>query len=194
VIEAVERHSAVRRVSLVGSRAAGTETAVSDWDFAIETDDFQAVGRDIGDLLAALQPLVQQWDRLSEHQCWMAILPGPVKLDFIFAEPHDDEPPWRPASSNLAAIDAHFWDWSLWLLAKRVKGRGELVTSELHKMFDHILRPMGVEMSPASLDTAVASYLVARDRLERELGVSVPRLLQREVVRVLDENSESRSQ
>src|SRR5207342_893733 len=112
-IEALERHPAVRRVRLVGSRAAGTATAVSDWDFAVETDDFRAIARDIGTVLATLQPLAQQWDRLSETQCWMVMLPGPVKLDFIFDEPHDDEPPWRPDRSNLAAIDAHFWDWAL---------------------------------------------------------------------------------
>jgi hypothetical protein len=186
VIEAVERHPAVRSVRLVGSRAAGTATAVSDWDFAVETEDFPAVSRDIAHLLAVLQPLVQQWDRLSEQQCWMVILPGPVKLDLIFNQPHDEEPPWRPAPDNLAGIDAHFWDWTLWLLAKRVNGRSELVSSELHKMFDHLLHPMGVEMPPTSLDSAVASYLVARDQLERDFGVTVPRALEREVVRALD--------
>src|SRR3954469_7079460 len=34
---------------------------------------------------------------------------------------------------------------------------------------DHILHPMGVDIPPASLDAAVASYLVACDRLERDL-------------------------
>jgi predicted nucleotidyltransferase len=188
VIEAVERLSAVRRVRLVGSRAAGSATAVSDWDFAVETDDFPAVARDIGPLVAMFDPLAQQWDRLSETQCWMVILPGPVKLDFIFEEPHNDEPPWRPERSNLAAIDAHFWDWALWLLAKRVKGRSDLVTSELHKMFNHILHPMGVQVPPDSLDTAVARYLLARARLEHDLGVTVPRTLEREAVRALHEN------
>ena len=185
VIEVVERHAAVRRVRLVGSRAAGTAAAVSDWDFAVETDDFQAVARDIGTLVAILDPLAQQWDRLSETQCWMVILPGPVKLDLIFAEPHNVEPPWRPEPTNLAAIDAHFWDWALWLLAKREQGRSDLVATELHKMFDHILHPMGVLDSPGSLDTAVASYLVARARLEHDLGVTVPRALEREAVTVL---------
>jgi hypothetical protein len=188
VVEAVERHPAVRRVRLVGSRAAGTATAVSDWDFVVETDDFPAVARDIGHLVAALEPLAQQWDRLSETQCWMLVLPGPVKVDFIFDERHNDEPPWRPDSSNLAAIDAHFWDWALWLLAKRVKGRYDVVASELHKMFDHILHPMGVQPPPASLETAVASYLLARTELEHELGVTVPLTLEREAVRALREN------
>ena len=65
-IEAVERHSAVRRVRLVGSRAAGTATVLSDWDFVVETGDFQAVAKDMGSLIAPLRPLAQQWDRLSE--------------------------------------------------------------------------------------------------------------------------------
>src|SRR5438552_15237168 len=65
VIEAVERHAAVRRVRLVGSRAAGTATSVSDWDFAVETDDFHVVARDIGLLVATLDPLAEQGERLS---------------------------------------------------------------------------------------------------------------------------------
>jgi len=185
-IEAVERHAAVRRVRLVGSRAAGTATPASDWDFAVDTDDFQAVARDMGSLLATLRPVAQQWDRLSPSHCWMVILPGAVKLDFIFGEPHDDEPPWRPEPSNLAAIDCHFWDWALWLRAKRANGRGEIVASELRTMFDHILHPMGVEVPPGSLDAAVATYVVARDRLERDCGVTVPRTLERESVRAID--------
>ena len=69
----------------------------------------------------------------------------------------------------------------MWLHSKHVKGRSELVASELHKMFDHILHPMGVEVAPDSLDAAVASYLAARDRLEREFSVAIPRTLEREV-------------
>jgi hypothetical protein len=179
-----------RRARLVGSRAAGTATPASDWDFAVETDDFQAVARDIESILASLQPLAQQWDRLSETQCWMAILPGPVKLDLIFSEPHANEPPWNPEPTNLAAVDRHFWDWALWLHAKRVTQRDDVVADELQKMFDHILHPMGVETPPASLDAALASYLAARDRLERRFDVVVPRALEREVVRALRENRE----
>jgi hypothetical protein len=139
-------------------------------------------------LLASLTPLAQQWDRLSPTHCWMLVVPGPVKLDLIFDEPHLAEPPWRPEASNLAAIDAHFWDWTVWLLAKHVKGRSELVATELGKLSDHVLEPMGVAVRPASLGAAVASYLAARARLERALGVTVPRALEREVVRVLREN------
>jgi hypothetical protein len=177
----------MRRVRLVGSRAAGTATAMSDWDFAVETPNFGAVARDIESLLAPLEPLAQQWDRLSETQCWMVIVPGPSKLDFIFDEPHDNEPPWHPAPNNLAAIDAHFWDWTVWLLSTQVKGRTELVATELQKMFNHILHPMGVQAVPVSLEVAAASYLVARARLERDLAVVVPRALEHEVVRAFGE-------
>jgi len=183
VIEIVERHPAVQRVQLVGSRAAGTATAVSDWDYAVDTDNFQAVAADIGSLTAELGPLAQQWDRLSETQCWMVMLPGPAKLDFIFTEPHDQEPPWHPEPSNLAAMDCHFWDWAWWLRSKEVRGKSELVASELHKLYDHILHPMGVEVLAVSLDSAVAGYLVARERLEGQFAVAVPRALERAVVR-----------
>ena len=59
----------------------------------VETDDFQTVVYDIGSLIAPLGPLVQQWDRLSETYCWMVMMPGPIKLDFIFGEPHESELP-----------------------------------------------------------------------------------------------------
>ena len=187
-IEAVERHSAVRRVRLVGSRAAGTATALSDWDFVVETRDFRAVAADMGSLIAPLSPLAQQWDRLSQTYCWMVMLPGPIKLDFIFSEPHSNEPPWDPQPDNLAAIDCHFWDWVLWLCSKRASGKADLVRIELDKMFDHILQPMGGQLRPDSLDDVVASYLLLREQLERSFGVSVARTLEREVVRALHQN------
>ncbi len=167
----------------------GTATALSDWDFVVDTDDFQAVSRDIGSLLAPLDPLAQQWDRLSESYCWMAMLPGPIKLDVIFSDPHQNEPPWEPQSNNLAAIDCHFWDWVLWLCSKRASGKTDLVRSELDKMFGYILQPMGARSRPDSLDDAVASYLVVREQLERSFGVFVPRAVQREVVRALNLSS-----
>jgi len=154
----------------------------------VDTDDFEAVSHDIGSLLAPLAPLAQQWDRLSETDCWMAILAGPIKLDLIFSEPHQNEPPWEPQPNNLAAIDCHFWDWVLWLCSKRASGKADLVRSELDKMFVHILQPMGALTRPDDLDDAVASYLVLREQLERSFGVLVPRAVQREVVRALHQN------
>jgi hypothetical protein len=172
-------------VSNSSARARGTATTFSDWDFAVETDDFEAVARDVHVLLRPLEPLVQQWDPLSTTWCWMAILRGPTKLDFIFGEPHDGEPPWRPSADNLAAIDSHFWDWALWLRSKQASGRNELLQDELGKLAAHLLVPMGVESRPRSLGEAVASYLPARDRLERGFAVSVSRTLERQIAPVL---------
>lgn len=184
-IDAVERHPAVRRVRLVGSRAEGRATPLSDWDFVVETEEFAAVAPAMAALIAPLQPLAQQWDRLSETYCWMVMMPGPMKLDFIFAEPHEDEPPWKPDRSNLGGVDRHCWDWVLWLQSKQANNKRELVAHELKKLFDHILHPMGVESPPHSLEDAVANYLAARERFEQRLGMVVPRELGDAVLPVL---------
>ena len=185
-IETVERHPAVQHVRLVGSRAAGSANDFSDWDFAVETDDFPGVARDIVVLLAPLVPLAQQWDRLSDTWCRMLVLRGPSKLDFIFRQPHEREPPWRPNAGNLDAIDAHFWDWALWLRSKQASRKTDLLKHELEKLAAHILSPMGVESRPDSLHQAVVSYIAARVRLEERFNVSVSRSLEREVVPILD--------
>jgi predicted nucleotidyltransferase len=173
-IAALERHPAVRSVRLVGSRADGTATALSDWDFEVDTADFPAVARDIKFLLDPLRPLTQQWDRLSVTWCWMVMLSGPVKLDFIFDAAHENEPPWQPTSANLVAIDWHFWDWLLWLASKQAVRNTVVVRAELEKLWVHILSPLGVASRPGSLRDAVSSYVTARDRLEQRLDVRVP--------------------
>jgi predicted nucleotidyltransferase len=180
-IAAVERHPAVRCARLVGSRAAGHPTDLSDWDFAVETDDFLDVARDAESLLAPLRPLAQQWDRLSATWCWMAILRGPEKLDLIFVEPHETEPAWQPDAANLNAIDCHFWDWMLWLAAKQAANKTALIREELDKLWLHILSPLGAQTRPVALGDAVHTYIAARDSSERRFDVSVPRTLEREV-------------
>jgi hypothetical protein len=170
----------------VGSRAAGTAVPLSDWDFRVETDDFAAVAVDLPNLTSVLEPLAQQWDRLSTHQCYMLILAGPAKVDLLFLDQaHQPKPPWEPSAQSLTRIDQHFWDWALWLAAKQQAGKNELVLSELAKMAHHLLLPMGVREVPASVDAAVMSYRGARDRLESRYRVSVPRLLECEASRVL---------
>src|SRR5207237_3177845 len=135
---------AVRNVELVGSRAEGRASEHSDWDFRVEANDFAALSDALPRLLAPLDPLVQQWDRLSSEYCWMFLLRGPVKVDLIFPEvPHAKEPPWNPAANNLDAIDAHFWDWILWLRGKDAAGKNAVIASELDKLFDHLLAPLG---------------------------------------------------
>jgi predicted nucleotidyltransferase len=65
IISMVAAHAAIRSIALVGSRADGTATAFSDWDFRVEADEFEAASKALPHLLAPLEPLVQQWDRLS---------------------------------------------------------------------------------------------------------------------------------
>jgi hypothetical protein len=116
----------------------------------------------------------------------MLIVPGPAKIDLIFPqEPHRHEPPWQPRSDNLAAIDAHFWDWMLWLRGKAARGKGELVAAELQKLSVHLLRPLGVGRSPETIAEAVALYRAALDDAQSRLGCAISRQLEAEVAPAL---------
>ena len=179
-------HPHVRDVELVGSRANGSSTPLSDWDFVVATDRFEAVGRELPSLVAGLEPLARQWDRISEYPCYMLMLIGPVKVDLIFpGEPYESLPPWTVTVETLDGIDRHFWDWILWLASKREKGHDELVRRELVKMSEHLLLPIGVDRVPGSIEDALDSYRLARDERERELGLEVSRRLEREVMPAL---------
>ena len=155
----------MRSIELVGSRATGEARPESDWDFRVEARDFDAVAAALPALLAPLEPLAQQWDRLSDEQCWMLILRGPV----------------MPSAENLGAIDAHLWDWLLWL---RSKG-DDLVAAELEKLFVHLLRPLGVDRVPSSVAEAVELYRPARDALAARLGCVISPALEIEVAAAL---------
>ena len=184
---ALERHPHVTGVELVGSRAAGTSMPLSDWDFVVRTDDVDAVARDLHTLVAPLGPLAEQWDRLGppEYSCYMLMLSGPVKVDLIVHVPHALAPPWTVTAETLEGIDRHFWDWTLWLASKRERGEEELVHEQLLLMTEHLLEPIGVTSVPGSLEEAIERYRAARDRREAELGVTVPRRLEREVLPVV---------
>jgi hypothetical protein len=179
IIAFVEPDPAIRSIRLVGSQADGSATEFSDWDFRVEASDFAAAAEALPHLLAPLQPLAQQWDRLSPERCWMLIVRGPAKVDLIFPdEPHSNEPPWEPDPDNLDAIEAHFWDWMLWLRGKEARGKADLVASELDKLFDHLLAPLRVKGPPSSIADAIASYRDARDHAEQQFGVTVSRDLE----------------
>src|SRR4029453_14114288 len=186
VEEALLPHPGIRAVELVGSRADGSATRLSDWDFVVVTDRFDQVARALPGLVAVLDPLAQQWDRISAYPCYMLMLAGPVKVDLIFPdEPYESLPPWTVTAETLDGIDQHVWDWILWLASKREKGQDELVGRELAKMRDHLLRPLGVDRVPSSIEAAVERYRSARDEREREFGVEVSRRREREVLRVV---------
>jgi len=183
---AVSPHPAVRHIELVGSRAEGRATRWSDWDFGVQTSDFAALAEALPELLIPLEPLVQQWDRLSSEQCWMLILSGPVKVDLIFPEvTHAKEEPWKAGADTLAGIDDHFWDWMLWLRGKEAAGKSDLVATELDKLFGHLLAPLGAERVPLSVADAVTVYRAARDRAERRFDTVVSRRVELEVAPAL---------
>lgn len=88
-------HSAIKAVTLVGSRARGTATRLSDWDFLVDTDDFEHVASDLPGLVSDLDPIGSLWDPITGGEsCYMLILSGPTKVDLIFEHPHDNDPPW----------------------------------------------------------------------------------------------------
>lgn len=186
VERALRRHPGVSDVHLVGSRAEGRARELSDWDFAVTTDNFESVARDLPELVAQLGPLAQQWDPYASHACYMLMLPGPTKVDFLFLdELRTWAPAWSPSAETLEAIDRHFWDWILWLEQKRRGGKTAVLCEGLGNMYTLMLGPMGVESVPSSVEDALMSYLRARSALERRFSVAVPRRLQDEVLPAL---------
>jgi hypothetical protein len=175
------RHPNILAVNPAGSRASGTATPLSDWDFHVEVDDFSAVAAALPSLVAPLEPLAQQWDRVAPEWCYMLMLPGPSKVDLIFDRPHEDEPPWTVNAHTLPRVDAHFWDWILWIASKQLAGKRDMVRRELDKLHRHLLQPMGVDEAARSIREAVAAYRAARRRWESRLGVAVPRRLEEAV-------------
>jgi predicted nucleotidyltransferase len=184
--ELLEQHPRVQAVRLVGSRAEGRAHALSDWDFVVETADFDAVSRDLPELVAPLHPLVQGWDPYGDRAEYHLMLLGPTKVELLFLdEPHEWAPPWEPSPDTLAAIDRHFWEWVLFLAQKRCGGDAEVVREGLTNMHNLLLAPMGVVSSPESIEAALEHYREARSRLERLFGVEVPREVENEVAKAL---------
>ena len=182
--ELVRSHPSVRAVRLVGSRAEGRATELSDFDLLVDTDNFAALRSDLPRLVEPLSPLAAQWDRLSDEATYyMLVLPGAIKVDLVFDRPPVLEPPWEPRPDTLAAIDGHLWEWILWLGGKQLAGHDALVQEHLRRpLFEHLLRPLGVATPPASIAEAVSVYVATRAAREAEFRVSVPTALQRAVL------------
>ncbi len=185
VTGALQRHPRIAAVRLVGSRQRGNAGDLSDWDFEVDTSDFATVASELPALVSPLRPLAQQWDRLSTRATYMLILRGAIKVDLLFDQPNEEEPPWKVSAATLQAIDHHFWDWILWMAAKESAGKRELVQKEFSKMSTHLLRPMRVERVPDTIETAITIYTSARRGLENRLGVTVPKGLEGEIRRTL---------
>lgn len=163
-------------------------------EFAVEVDDFTAVAGDLATLVREHAPLAAQWDRLGVHEAYIVVLPGPVRAVFHFpGVPRGPARPWRIGPDTLAAVDAHFWDWSLRVIGARRMGNTDRVRGELFELSRHLLVPLGIDMVPSSLAEAADRYLRVRDRLETRYRATVPRRLQKEVLPLVRDGDQSPS-
>jgi predicted nucleotidyltransferase len=187
--EALDGCRVVSSVVLGGSRARGTATELSDWDIYVEGDPAGMMA-EIPALVASFGPLAAFWEPLSEQAGYMVVLDGPIKVDvFPVGASRRIRPPWLLGADTLVSIDAHFWDWTLWLGGKALRGERQLVADELAKMHRFLLAPLGVAFAPARLDEAVVSYRRARARAVDAFGVVVQQELGRQVSEALKRHS-----
>jgi hypothetical protein len=178
--------SGVQAVKLVGSGAAGERTPLSDWDFELDIED-EGVLEAVERALQRLPVLALFWDPLSARANLIVILDGPIKIDVIvpgIGNPHPVSR-WTATADTLPQIDAHFWDWTLWLGAKHLRGKAPLVRTELAKMWDALLEPMAATRPPRNIGDAIGMYVDARSERERELEIRVNRRLEQQVRGVL---------
>jgi hypothetical protein len=191
-IAVVAQHPAVQRVEFAGSRARRAHEQLSDWDFAVKTSDFATVARDLPTLVAPLCPLAEQWEPLGHFPVYQVMLPGPTKVEYLFLDyPQEPLPPVSPTRDTLGAINTHFWDWIWWLATKQAAGRHDLVAEHWPQLYRHLLQPMGVDnTAPGDIDAAVRAFVARRNALEREFGLAVPRALENEVRRGIDQTRE----
>jgi hypothetical protein len=181
-IALVKDHPAIAGVRFAGSRSRGTHDELSDWDFAIETEDFDAVARDLPVLVAPLEPVGTQWEPVGHFPVYQVMLRGPTKVEYLFLDHHQDPmPPREPSRETLPAIDNHFWDWIWWIGTKAAAGRDDLVAEHLPQMHEYLLRPIGVRSAPETIDAAIQAFLERRSALEDEYGLSLRTPLQEEV-------------
>jgi predicted nucleotidyltransferase len=182
LVDLVARNPAIQGIALVGSRADDDPTPLSDWDLEVTTDDFQGAAVGIIEAAAALKPLAVFFDPLGTRPNLTVILDGPTKVDLIFPDtPFEPAPPWEATGDTLTKIDWHFWDWTLWLAAKRLRGLDDIVDFSIEDQHEFLLRPMGVEQAPESLDAAMDAYEDARAKKAAELGMEVDPTLGQQV-------------
>jgi predicted nucleotidyltransferase len=184
VPELLMKHPAVKQVALAGSRLRGDATEWSDWDFSVETTDFEAVSAALPTLTESLSPLTHLWDPLSRHTIYMMILKGPIKVDLMFNRLQQQKPPWIVNGDTLAQVNSHFWDWILWIAGKEVSGKKD-ASKELEKMYDFLLAPLGCAKKPNSVEEAVRDYLAAFKRQRNLLHIEIDPALEVEVIKGL---------
>jgi predicted nucleotidyltransferase len=182
VLDVLRGVPSVTAVALTGSGARGDRTPLSDWDFELQIEDAAAFGR-LEQSLQELPVLALFWDPLSTRASLIVLMDGPIKIDVIVADVSNPRPMsrWTVTPESLPDLDAHFWDWTLWLASKKLRGQDALVDSELAKMWDALLQPLGARNPPHAIDSAVSVYVHARDARASELATFVDRRLEHQV-------------
>ncbi len=176
--DAVQAVPGVRHVALTGSGAIGDRTPLSDWDFDVEIADDSVLGA-IEEAVRPLPALAVFWDPLSARANLIALLDGPTKVDVIVPDAPNPQliTRWAVTAQSLARIDEHFWDWTLWLAAKHLRGSTQLVETQLDRMWGGLLEPLGATAPPATIGDAIEAYTEASQRRAHDLRVRLdPRL------------------
>jgi hypothetical protein len=181
----LKKHPAVKNVELTGSRQKGTATSWSDWDFMVETTDFDIISASLPGLVCSLEPISYLWDPLNDYWVFMTILKGPAKVDLIFNIPHQLEPPWSMNRDTLIEINSHFWDWIFWIGSKYMRGLDNMVREELEKMYSFLLAPLGTTFRPKSIEEAVNIYQLVFQKQEKLFQKEVDPTLATEVLQGL---------
>ena len=186
-ISLLRNHPAVTSIEFAGSRSRGTHAELSDWDFAVETSDFEALARDLPALVAPLEPLSQQWEPMGHFPVYQILLRGPTKIEYLFLDQSQEPVPARePSPETLESINTHFWDWIWWITTKSSIGRSDLVSEHLTQLHAHLMRPMGIKSAPASIQAAIEVFVTRRNSLEQKFRMSVDRALEQEIRRGID--------
>jgi hypothetical protein len=170
IVREIRAHPRVEGVELVGSRVDGGAGPLSDWDFKITASDPHVVADALPSIVEPRRPLAAFWDPLGEGRNYMAIFTGLVKLDLHLDLPPSPHVPWTVDARSLPDVDAHFWDWTLWLAGKALKGRSQLLAVELPKMQHYLLAPLGCRRAPRTIAEAVLSYQDGRADAEARCG------------------------
>jgi hypothetical protein len=120
-------------------------------------------------------PLAVFFDPLGTRPNLTVLLDGPVKVDLIFPDvPFEPAEPWGVSADTLPKVDAHFWDWILWLAAKRARGLDDFVEFSLEDVHRFVLVPMGdAAEAPTSLEQAIERYEALRREQAAALGVDI---------------------
>ena len=64
--------------------------------------------------------------------------------------------------------------------------QGPTKIEHLSQLHAHLLRPLGIDAVPTSIDAAVDAFVARRNELEAQFGMSVGRALEDEVRRGID--------